>query len=244
MTPRAFYLLTALLALLPAAAVAIGAMSPTTVAVIVRAALYLSGGVLLVMIAVDIALRSWAWPARRRPTPKLPFRPLRAAPPLRKSLRQRAVARLGLVLLERVMVRRPADVVIGGAAAPYLKRWFLIPRNRWFNIYLHLFLRSDDDRALHDHPWLNCSLLLQGQYTEHTIAAGGVHHRALRLAGDVVVRRAKSAHRIELHAGSCITLFFTGPVRRGWGFHCPQRWVPWRDFTSADGREVGRGCDQ
>lgn len=36
--------------------------------------------------------------------------------------------------------------------------------------------RSDDDRALHDHPWVNMSILLEGTYTEHTIAQGGVHH--------------------------------------------------------------------
>ena len=35
----------------------------------------------------------------------------------------------------------------------YLSRWHIIPRNRYFNIYLHKFVGSDDDRALHDHPW-------------------------------------------------------------------------------------------
>lgn len=48
--------------------------------------------------------------------------------------------------------RRPPDVVIGGDASPYMRRWWVIPRNRRFNVYLHHFLRSDDDRALHDHP--------------------------------------------------------------------------------------------
>ena len=45
-----------------------------------------------------------------------------------------------------------------------------------FNLYLHEFSRSDDDRALHDHPWLfNLSVLLSGTYVEHTIDAGGIH---------------------------------------------------------------------
>jgi hypothetical protein len=148
--------------------------------------------------------------------------------------------------LVRVAVRRSPDVVIGGLEAPYLLRWWVIPRNRLFNIYLHRFLRSDDDRALHDHPWLNCSILLRGAYTEHTIAAGGINRRTLRRAGDVKLRGPKAAHRIELHAGPCWTLFITGPNVRSWGFHCPRGWVHWRDFTNpADGgRTVGRGCGE
>lgn len=148
--------------------------------------------------------------------------------------------------LVRVAARRPPDVVIGGADDPYLRRWWVIPRNRVFNIYLHHFLRSDDDRALHDHPWLNISVLLRGAYTEHTIARGGIHIRTLRQAGDVKLRRATAAHRIELHAGPCWTLFITGPNVRSWGFHCPKGWVHWRDFTNpADGgKTIGRGCGE
>lgn len=84
--------------------------------------------------------------------------------------------RLANWLIERA-TRRPPDFVIGGAERPYLLRWWLIPRNPVFNVYLHQFMRSDDDRALHDHPWANCSVLLRGAYTEHTIAAGGIEHR-------------------------------------------------------------------
>lgn len=144
------------------------------------------------------------------------------------------------------ITRRAPDFVIGGQNNPYLRRWWVIPRNRFFNIYLHQFLRSDDDRALHDHPWVNYSVLLLGEYTEHTIAAGGVHRREILRAGAVRARwSGKFAHRVELHAGSCWTLFITGPVYREWGFHCPERgWVHWRDFTDArDAGAIGRGCE-
>lgn len=141
--------------------------------------------------------------------------------------------------------RRAPDQVIGGLARPYLRRWFLIPRNPLVNVYLHQFLRSDDDRALHDHPWVNLSILLAGSYTEHTIEAGGVHVRRRRRAGDWVARGARAAHRIELHAGPCWTLFITGPRVRSWGFHCPGGWRHWRDFTNpaGGGRTIGRGCE-
>lgn len=142
--------------------------------------------------------------------------------------------------------RRPPDVVIGGEAHPYMRRWWLIPRNRVFNVYLHHFLRSDDDRALHDHPWWNVSVLLAGRYREHTIEAGGIHRRTERAAGEMKARLASAAHRIELFDGPCWTLFITGPRIRTWGFHCPKGWVDWRIFTNpADGgKTIGRGCGE
>ena len=69
-------------------------------------------------------------------------------------------------------VPRAPDFVIGPAGDPYMRRWWVIPRNKWFNIYLHNIMRSDDDRALHDHPWTNVSVLLRGSYLEHL--PGGV----------------------------------------------------------------------
>jgi hypothetical protein len=139
-----------------------------------------------------------------------------------------------------------------------MHRWYLVPRNRWLNLYLHHFWRSDDDRALHDHPWWNVSLLLQGSYVEHTIAAGGINRRERLTAGALRGRRAEAAHRIELEQDeqgrpiSCITLFATGPRLRDWGFHCPKGWVPWRVFTSDVPAQpgqprvssIGRGCGE
>ncbi len=131
--------------------------------------------------------------------------------------------------------RRPPDFVIGG---DYLRRWWVIPRNRFFNIYLHNICRSDDDRALHDHPWWNVSILLSGSYVEHTPAGEVVRRR-----GAIVWRPAEAAHRLELRDGPVWTLFITGPRRRHWGFWCGDRWVHWQDFTeSTDKSQIGRGC--
>lgn len=144
------------------------------------------------------------------------------------------------------ITRTPPDVVIGGAERPYMLRWWVLPRNRFLNVYLHHFLRSDDDLALHDHPWANCSVLLRGEYTEHTIAAGGIEHRRLLRAPGLRARLSgRLAHRIELHAGPCWTLFITGPRYREWGFHCPAGWVHWKKFTAADDPgAIGNGCNQ
>ncbi|MCW5678430.1 MAG: hypothetical protein KIT65_10850 [Xanthobacteraceae bacterium] len=153
----------------------------------------------------------------------------------------RFIHRVLLQLANKTMMRRAPDFIIGDH---YLHRWWIIPRNRFFNIYLHHFLKSDEDRALHDHPWWNISLLLDGEYTEHTIDAGGVNVRTVRKAGEVKYRGAKSAHRVELHNGPCWTLFITGPRIREWGFHCPNGWRHWKEFTNPkDSGKVGRGCE-
>jgi hypothetical protein len=151
---------------------------------------------------------------------------------------------LSLLLTQHLLKipdQRKADFVIGGAERPYLLRWWLLPRNRFFNVYLHCFLRSDDDRALHDHPWSNASLVLSGRYIEHTTAGA----RSAK-AGDWRVRLLGSyAHRIELIDDTpAWTLFITGPRYRSWGFLCPQGWVPWERFTARDDKgAIGRGCD-
>jgi hypothetical protein len=127
---------------------------------------------------------------------------------------------------------RPPDFIIGGADNPYIRRWWIIPRNRWFNIYLHHILRSDDDRALHDHPWWNLSIILKGGYNE--VTPRGTRWRG---PGSFVLRRAIARHRLVLptYGGAmhhCWSLFITGPRIREWGFHCPQGFVPWQQFVS------------
>lgn len=144
----------------------------------------------------------------------------------------------------RLSFARAPDFIIGKPDDNYLRRWYVIPRNKVFNVYLHRFLRSDDDRALHDHPWWNVSWLLGGTYVEHTIPQGGVHVRTQYRAGDLRFRSARSAHRVELTSGPCWSLFMTGPRVRDWGFHCPHGWRRWQDFTNPQNSgEIGPGCD-
>lgn len=169
----------------------------------------------------------------------------------------RMVRALGVALITRVAGQRPPNFVVGAddPAGAYLRRWYLIPRNRFFNVYLHNFLRSDDDRALHDHPWHWASLLLLGSYIEHTIAAGGIHRATHRAVGSIKLAGPRTAHRVALVESlitqqpfPCWTLFITGPRVRDWGFHCAlQGWIPWQRFTRAgtDGKpgEIGPGCE-
>lgn len=151
---------------------------------------------------------------------------------------KRLFRKFSLAIIEWASEKTP-DFIIGGRANPYLIRWWLIPRNRFLNIYVHFIRRSDDDRALHDHPFYNVSILLFGSYLEHT--KKGVF---VRKEGNIVFRRGVTLHRLEINDGPCWSLFITGPRYRTWGFACPKGWIPWQRFVDArDKGSVGRGCD-
>lgn len=141
---------------------------------------------------------------------------------------------------------RKPDFIIGPHDAPYLRRWWVIPRNRFFNIYLHNMLRDDDDRALHDHPWWNISFILKGGYLEWFSHRGEPINCVWRARWRFVFRKPTCAHRLTLGHGTgpSWSLFITGPIVRQWGFHCQQGWRVWTEFVNArDSGQVGRGCE-
>lgn len=148
------------------------------------------------------------------------------------------------------MAQRAPDEYIGGPANPYLKRWHLERRPPVSNEYLHQFMRSDEDRALHCHPWESLSVMLDGQMYEWTFKNGHDasegYRRQLIKAGDIVYRPAEYTHRLEIepeYSGRAVTVFITGPKIREWGFHCPKRWVPWQEFCDPNNPgQVGAGC--
>lgn len=151
---------------------------------------------------------------------------------------------LGEKIIKLFSTKSPPNLNIGGEDDPYLRRWYVIPRNRWFNIYLHNIVRSDDDRALHDHPWINCSIILKGRYFEMRPTKGATTSVIERRTGSVVFRRPTSSHRLIVDQDGAWTLFVTGPRVREWGFWCPKGWVHWKDFTAGPrGETVGRGCE-
>jgi hypothetical protein len=175
---------------------------------------------------------------------------------LDNTLTRWAARRLAARIERRVT--RPPDFVIGGHEDPYLLRWWLIPRNRVFNIYVHEFHRDDDDRAAHDHPWWSVSIALGrrglGRMTEIVRRHDGTLGEREIWPGTVAFRSAKFAHRLVVPVKGFRTIFMTGPRLREWGFWCPgkahgqpARFVDWRTFTSADktgdSSRVGRGCE-
>lgn len=144
-------------------------------------------------------------------------------------------------LISKSKDRNP-DFVVGSPEDPYMKRWYLIPRNKYINFYLHNILHDDDDRALHDHRGINLSFILEGSYLEHL--KGGVSK--VRAPGSVVVRFPTTRHRLEILPDSkpVWTLFVLIGTWHHWGFYCPQGFRIWEEFVSSKSiGEVGKGCD-
>jgi hypothetical protein len=117
---------------------------------------------------------------------------------------------------------------------PYLYRWHVVPRNDHANVYLHIQVRSDPERPLHDHPYDNQSVILAGGYDELyatpwfdgiSVKPGHPTERKVR-RHDVVTRRAEEAHHLILPPDIpyTMTLFTTGPRKKDWGFWYPDGW--------------------
>lgn len=176
-------------------------------------------------------------------------------PVIRRNLKSHYTDPIDIEALENGWVDeeldgRVPDFVIGPINDPYLLRWWVIPRNRIFNIYRHRIRRDDDDRALHDHPWPSISIVTKGKLIEHR--EGKPPRRLKRFVP--YLRRANALHRLEVGSprdqdaapADVRTIFITGLKIREWGFACPNgRWVPWQHFTSANNPgEIGRGCGE
>lgn len=119
--------------------------------------------------------------------------------------------------------------LIGPAGNPFMMRYILF---RWGNlprVYVHKFLRSDDERAPHNHPWWFMSFVLRGWYLEYTDTPPNPH---VRKQFSLAYRGLDVFHRVALPQVlcrdgsygpvSCWTLVVTGPDVRSWGFRCPQ----------------------
>lgn len=164
--------------------------------------------------------------------------------------------------LKHLLAREPHQI-IGRPDDPYLLRWYVIPRNRFINVYLHKFMRSDVD-TLHDHPWWFVSLILRGGYVEVSETRFTRKMAALCRTSVfdvrspfwrrcIAYRPATYRHQVKLPIENgveqpCWTLIITGRNTRTWGFWCPardrvghrvgERFVPWKEFGDAGCGEV------
>lgn len=144
----------------------------------------------------------------------------------------------------RHMARHPVSQVITGDTAQdvLINRWDIL--DLWgLHVRLHYIHGSDYGRDLHDHPWWNCTIVLQDRYNEVVPTWYGGSVARLREAGDIVLRSALARHRIVLAdrwvhffdglpvkftETPAITLFIHGRATRRWGF-----WDDGNNFTPA-----------
>lgn len=147
-------------------------------------------------------------------------------------------------LLAKLIDKIPQTTIVNCFGDKYLTRWYLI-RKKPFGLFLHLFHRSDEDRAHHDHPWNFISLIIWRGYWEHhtescpMLKTGSHSYRCFKCQGTgkvttkkrkwpgmILYRPAEWAHRVELLDGKpALTLILRFRNRREWGYHMPKGWM-------------------
>jgi hypothetical protein len=118
-------------------------------------------------------------------------------------------------LLRRVFLH--SDITHRGDL--YLRRFFIGPKVRGWQLMLHKICRPDADRVPHDHPWGFISICLRGGYVESVLQHDNTTNPETLVAGQVRLRAAEHTHRIDRILGDAAwTLVLAGPTRRKWGF--------------------------
>jgi len=129
-----------------------------------------------------------------------------------------------------------------GEPTPYLVRYVLF-RTRWFSIYIHRFLLSDDG-VPHDHPFNFITYIAECGYWEERWEKDGDKlgkplKKIYRQPGSWAARRKSDIHRVEVTFPHQLTdkheaplsLCLIGPIKRNtWGFYPEGKFVPAGEF--------------
>lgn len=126
----------------------------------------------------------------------------------------------------------------------YMERYWLKPftNAKDTSIRIHKIMRSDDARALHDHPWESTSIILDGGYWEiepldqnqDPEMDAYAYKRVWKGAGAVTHRPAHGRHRLEVEPGThAWTMFIMGKWEKDWGFYdADRKFVYWREYLN------------
>ena len=100
---------------------------------------------------------------------------------------------------------------MGDKDDPYLYRWTFLFFN--FSIRIHHWIRSDDDRFFHDHPWNFTSIILKGSYVNVT-PKGRFPVKAISFWRST----GEDRHYLEIPKEGAWTILLCGRPYRKWGF--------------------------
>lgn len=119
---------------------------------------------------------------------------------------------------------------IGPPECPIMKRWiFQTPLG---SIRLHHFIRPDDQRHLHDHPWWFITFMLKGSYIDKA-DINGIRHEDILKVGSIRFRPSNHTHIVDTH--NSWTLVITGRLKRNWGFWTEHGFRPVRNYFAQYG---------
>lgn len=102
---------------------------------------------------------------------------------------------------------------LGKIECPYARRWVFVFFG--YSIRLHLWYRSDDKRAFHDHSWNFRTFVLRGHYYDVSEKDG---IKVRELVNRTAYRKANHAHYVEVPDTGALTILFCSKPYRKWGF--------------------------
>jgi len=168
---------------------------------------------------------------------------------------------LGLCFVH--FIRQPRlKIIHDGCGEPYLIRFYLF-HLLGFSLKLHVIIRPDAEREMHDHPWHFLTYMIAGGYFEEapknpkTFKLGHEIIRKWYGKGTLRFCRAPYPHRLELRSEAdpydiehtiygttgkhvkpqflpAITLVLSWPRFRKWGFYGKDNWIPHDLYQSGD----------
>lgn len=130
---------------------------------------------------------------------------------------------------------------IGRKECPYLHRKVLFCGPLSFRY--HVFLGSDDDRALHDHPWAFITFPFQKYLEQYYREGANVKLFRYVLPWGFHYRKLGFRHRVIVDHPPVRTLVITGPVAHKWGFWVDGLHVRWRKYHDEFGTPACVGPD-
>jgi hypothetical protein len=130
----------------------------------------------------------------------------------------------------------PHKVIVNCDHEPYLLRWYVL-RTKRVAVFIHKFIRSDEDRALHDHPWDFLVIPVWRGYIEHSEAMWGPPRFPIGVSRRVYplisarYRKGEYRHRVELIGGRpAWSVFVRFRERRTWGFWPKEGFIAWNKW--------------
>lgn len=116
-----------------------------------------------------------------------------------------------------------------------------ILKTPWFAICLHWIRKPDPEPWLHDHPVSFLSIVLRGWYEEmrHPLQRWDTYEEwraaktrlRMRKWWNWIWASPDDQHTITDCAPHTLTLCFMGPKVREWGYHTPEGWVHWKQYS-------------
>jgi hypothetical protein len=101
---------------------------------------------------------------------------------------------------------------LGDKECPYAYRWVFIFFG--YSIRIHKWIRSDDKRYMHNHPWWFLTFILKGSYTDVSNKGEEFLKRfSFRF------RLANHSHYVSIPKTGAVTILITGRPKQKWGFN-------------------------